>query len=450
MKFPRLSLMIVGSALMLAAPAAAAAAAAAAGAERSFSSGIAGSNPSDARLQARTYFAMPQVKALLERLEGGPLPDSDVRAALVGSTATIDDLTRTRILRRTPAGYTIGFSYFTADDMRRIHVSAERYVPSLVAAYRAHAAEFDRIFRRYPIKSVDRKSLSTVVIAGVALNWDALQSTKEAGYRRPELVTGPGWKYSFWAAEDDPDYSSAGFIWGSSSIFATGDNFSDHPVDFIFSSFGDPESDPRMNFPDLFYLSVDQLSPLIRRKVEEVGLRNENYSGFELVGVLGVSRARSVGPMLFALRRGPLSRPALGQYGDSSDRERAGNIIDLLVAAEAIRRRRDGKYELTMPVFDVQDRAMLAEALRLHRRILSEWLVVTYPRLKAELATITPVRLGVPFESAFTQIWHDIFGLTTRRLAQAGIIADLRSTSSRYNGSIPLLWRRSVYRLDLG
>jgi hypothetical protein len=423
---------------------------AAAGAERTFSSGIAGSNPSDARLQAQTYFAMWQVKALLQRLEARPLSESDVRSALQGSNATIDDLTRTRILRRTPAGFVIGFSYFTADDMRRIHAAAERYVPSLVAAYCAHEADFDRIFRRYPLKSVDRKVLATVVIAGVALNWDALQSTKEAGYRRPELVTGPGWKYSFWAAEDDPGYDSEGFIWGSSSIFASGDNFEPDPVDFIFSSFGDPESDPRMNFPDLFYLPLDEMTPPIRALVQRIGVRNENYAGFNLTGVLGVSRARSVGPMLFALRRGPLSRSDLAQYADFPDRLKARDLIDLLVDAHAIRRRRDGRYELTTPVFDARDRAMLDAALALHRQILSQWLAETYPRLKAELATITPMRQGVPFDSAFTQIWHDFFGLATRQLSHTGVIADLRKPGSHYNGSIPLLWRRSIYRLDLG
>ena len=37
---------------------------------------------------------------------------------LAGTDATLDDLVRTGIVRSTPAGYVIGFNYFTLADMR--------------------------------------------------------------------------------------------------------------------------------------------------------------------------------------------------------------------------------------------------------------------------------------------------------------------------------------------
>src|SRR5437868_12041797 len=99
------------------------------GQHRSFTTGIAGYNPANARDQARAYFALQPVKDLLQRLESGPRSEAEVRAALASSSVTIDELTRTRILRRTTAGYAIGFNYFTLGDMRRIHSTADHLVP---------------------------------------------------------------------------------------------------------------------------------------------------------------------------------------------------------------------------------------------------------------------------------------------------------------------------------
>src|SRR5205823_2526624 len=120
---------------------------------RSFFVGAAGTLPSNPRDLARTYFDAPQVRALLERMEGGPVAAAEVGRALSGTTITIEDLVRIHLVRETPAGYVIGFNYFTLADVREIHATAIKYVPSLVAEYRAHARDFDRILSLYPVRS---------------------------------------------------------------------------------------------------------------------------------------------------------------------------------------------------------------------------------------------------------------------------------------------------------
>lgn len=419
-------------------------------AHRTFFEGAAGVIPSNPKDQTRTYFDMPQVRAIVERAETRPLSAQDVAAGLAGAQADIRDLLRTKVLRKTPAGYVIGFNYFTLADMKKIHATAQQYVPSLVAAYRAHGREFERIFSRYSVKSVPRERLATVILAGFALNWDGLDMTKRLGYRRPQLVTGPGWKYSFFVSEDDPSYSEHGFIWGSSSLFGLHDNLPGKPVDFEFSSFGDPYSDPRMNLPDVFLMPEGDMTPDVAAAAAQIGLRDETYDGEDFKNVIGAARARSIGPMLFALRERPLSLAQLSTNVQAEDRPHAAAFVKLLVAMEYVRKRGDGRYELITPVFDRADAPMLDSALALHRKILGEWLRRVYPLARAPLASITAVREGVPFESAFTQIWHEYFGLATREMIAAGLIEDPYSKARKHPGSVAALWRRSIYHFDPG
>lgn len=417
---------------------------------RSFFTGAAGTLPSDPRQRSETYFKLPEVRELIAEMESGPVSETELLRMLEGTDATIDDLLRTRLIRRTPRGYAIGFAYFTTADMKVIHASAEKYVPSLVAAYQAQAREFDRIFNQYPAKSVPAKRLATVILAGFALNWDGLDLTKQLGYRRPQLVIGSGWKYSFFASEDDPSYSEHGFIWGSSSLFGLHDNFDTNPVDFEFSSFGDPYSDPRMNLPDVFAMPVSDMTPDVASAVSDIGTGDETYFNTRFSGVLGPSRARTIGPILFALRRQPLGADALASFIEPKDRNHLAGFLKLLLAMEYIHKQPDGRYELIAPVLDRADAPMLNEALALHRKVLREWLRRVYPRVRSQLAGITAVREGVPFESVFTQIWHEYFGLATRKMVAAGLIEDPYSSVRKHRGSVAVLWRRSIYQFDPG
>lgn len=420
-----------------------------AGGTRRWASGYAGSLPADPSDLARTYFELPDVQVVLERLESGPMAGAEIRKALQNSGASLEDLLRLKLLRLDEDGYRIGFSYFTRDEMKKIHRLAERWVPRLVAAYREQQPAFDRIFESYDVPTVDRDHLAFVLLAGFALNWDALQQTRDEGYRKPILVNGDGWRYSFWASEVDPEYSTKGFVWGSSTAPTADDNI-DPPIDFSFSTFGDPYSYPRMGPPALFYLSKDELTPQVREAIHRVGLVDESVWGFDFERVLGFSRGRSIGAMLFALREGPKTLDQLRAVAIPADRAKAKHLIDLLEIIGYVVSQDDGRVTLTTPVLAERDRSMVKAALALHREILGEWLRVAYPQIKRELSGITVVQQGLPFESVFTQIWHDFFGLATRQLAEAGLIADVYSPEVTHQGWFGVVWKHAVYKYVAG
>lgn len=418
--------------------------------ERRFSQGVVGAQSPDTLDRASTFFRRPAIRSLLARLESGSLPASAVDSALTGSGIALSQLLHARILRETNGRYAIGFSYFTLDDVRRIRAAADRHVPALVNAFLAHRRDFERIFASYPVASVDRGRLATVLLAGFALNWDGLTLTRELGYRRPEFVTGANWHYAFWAAEVDPEYSTRGFIWGSSSIFTAGANFPVKPVDFVLSSFGDPFSSPRMNLPDVLSLPTAQMTPDVRDAVDHIGTVDETFIGRSFRGVLGFARARSLGPMLFALRQGARSARELRRVVRLEDRDQTEKLLELLVAMDYVRARPDGRYELATPVLDVADSAMVRDAIALHRQILVPWLEHTFPLLRSDLEGLTVIRQGMLLEACFTQIWHDLFGLATRELVRAGMIADPYSRGVRHPGSLAVVWRSRVFAWSPG
>jgi hypothetical protein len=411
---------------------------------REFFSGYTGTLPVSAQDRAKTYFNRPEVRALLASLETGPISVERAARILTGTPTQISDLIRLRLVRLEQRQLHIGFAYFNGHDIDTIHAVAAKYVPSLVSAYKTRQASLSAILARYPVRSVSRKRLAFVPIAGFSLNWDALKTLHEGGYRQPLLVHGNGWQYSFWASEELPSYSYKSYYWGSST-FPAGEMNLDPPLNFVFSSFGDPLSDPRMNFPDLLDLPSDQMTQPVRVAAEKLGLRDDNALGLGLKNVVGPSRGRGIGRILLALRQGATRIEQVCPTTASAEATDCEGEMGLLVATHYVTVLGDDRFALGVPVFTTSDQAMLNAALHLSRTVITDWLKQNYTSIQAELSGLTAVRQGVPYAAMFTQIWHELFGLATRELIVSGQIEDPRAADVFWNGSIPVVWRAELY-----
>ena len=413
-------------------------------APREFFSGYIGTVPPAKEDQAKTYFDRPEVRRLLAALENGGVLETAAANMLAGTDTQLADLERLHLVRNDKGTVRLGFPYFTASDILLIHQVADKYVPVLIAAYKARAADLDTILARYPVASVDRKRLAFVVLAGFSLNWDALDLLTDKKYRQPMLVQGAGWQYGFWASEDVPGYSYKGYYWGSSSFPADAYNLTP-PLDFTFSSFGDPYSDPRMNFPDLLALPPDQMTPDIKAAAAALGLRDDNTLNFGLKNVVGLVRGRDFGAILFAMRAGAQTKDKLCADLPPEDANDCDGELALLAAAGYAKSNADGNWTLLVPVFDASDRPMLNSALALSRGVISDWLAQNYTPMRRELFRLTAVRQGIPYPAMYGQIWHELFGLATHDLVAEGMIEDPRAANAVWPGSIPAVWRTSLY-----
>ncbi len=413
-------------------------------ADREFYTGYTGTVPPAKEDQAKTWFDRPEVRRLLAALENGPVSEVSAAQLFMGTETTLADLERMRLVRSDKGMLRLGFAYFTAADMDMIHAVAEKYVPILVATFTAQEPALDAILARYPVASVPKKRLAFVVLAGFGLNWDALGVLAARKYRQPLLVQGSGWQYSFWASENLPDYSYKGYYWGSSTFPAGSQNL-DPPLDVSFSSFGDPESDPRMNFPDLFALSPEQMTAPVKGAAEKLGLHDENLLGMDLKNVVGPSRGRGIGAILMVLRSGANAKDTICAALPPDGASDCDGELALLLASGYAAQASDSSYALAVPVFDSGDKAMLKAALVLNRKAITDWLAQNYGPMHRELFRLTAVRQGVPYPALFTQIWHELFGLATRQLATEGLIEDPRAQNAPWPGSEPVVWRTALY-----
>jgi hypothetical protein len=72
------------------------------------------------------------------------------------------------------------------------------------------------------------------------------------------------------------------------------------------------------------------------------------------------------------------------------------------------------------------------------------WLRANYDAMKTQLTDLSPMRNGVPFALAFSEVWHAVFGYATRELAEDGFYANPRSAAASYPGYMPLVWQNDV------
>jgi hypothetical protein len=409
--------------------------------KREFITGQAGTLPTDPKDMARTYFNQLAVRRVIYALESGPIAQRDAENRLATGPATLSDLVHVKLVRVEHGEVRLAFAYFTTSDMRRIHAVAAQYVPTLVAAFRAKAGEFATLWEKYPVASVNRYQLAFNLIAGVGLNWDALDVLTTGGWRNPVLVSGPGWRYSFFASEDDSDYSYRGYYWGSSAFPADLPDIVP-PMPLAFASFGDPTSDPRMNLPDLLGLPASQMAPPVREAAEHLGFRNDSRTG---PATLGVEAGRQFGRLLLALRTRQSTTAQLQSLlpGDPVAAE-----LELLHRIAYVRSRNDGRFELAVPVLDNRDRTMFGAVRALNKRLIREWLARNYAPIRMHLTDLTALRQGVAYEALFTQIWHEIFGLATRELVAEHLVADPYAPSNPSPGSLGMAWEPDLLQRE--
>lgn len=99
---------------------------------------------------------------------------------------------------------------------------------------------------------------------------------------------------------------------------------------------------------------------------------------------------------------------------------------------------------LKIPYFTEEDIDMMLDCMRPFIEVLKEWVGENIDEIESNLSETRPLKNGVPFDEYFIQIWHVIFGLTNKKLAESGLTYDTYCDDSDHGGYMPALVKGDI------
>jgi len=392
------------------------------------STGVTGSINASGLDDPQYVLAFLPVQRLMMQAAHYPLSKADIDKAVQGTPVTLDRLLQLELLRKEEDTYRLNYLLLTTEDQQTMYRVCAGYGKSLAEAFRSHRAEFDQIFSHYPTAGL-RPQLMFGLIAGAALNWGGLDVTTELGYRVQPPRHANGSVYFVHSAEVGAHLDFKGLYLDSET--APGSKMS-------FSTFGDGVSSPRLQgLPDVFDGIESAMNDWKNSPDVYAALRSEYISLF-------LTAIEDAGQVMYAVANGTDTDAALAAVLTMPE-ERRKAIVRLLVAVGYVREA-DHRYSVGVPVITPGDKPLVDATLKLSREIMRDWLQRNYPTMKDELSGLSPMRNGVPFSLAFSEVWHYEFGFATKSLSESGFYVNPRAQGNRYEGYVPLVWASSLLK----
>ena len=375
------------------------------------STGVTGSINASGLDDPQYVLAFLPVQRLMMQAAHYPLSKADIDKAVQGTPVTLDRLLQLELLRKEEDTYRLNYLLLTTEDQQTMYRVCAGYGKSLAEAFRSHRAEFDQIFSHYPT-------------AGLRLD-----VTTELGYRVQPPRHANGSVYFVHSAEVGAHLDFKGLYLDSET--APGSKMS-------FSTFGDGVSSPRLQgLPDVFDGIENAMNDWKNSPDVYAALRSEYISLF-------LTAIEDAGQVMYAVANGTDTDAALAAVLTMPE-ERRKAIVRLLVAIGYVREA-DHRYSVGVPVITPGDKPLVDATLKLSREIMRDWLQRNYPTMKDELSGLSPMRNGVPFSLAFSEVWHYEFGFATKSLSESGFYVNPRALGNRYEGYVPLVWASSLLK----
>jgi hypothetical protein len=373
-----------------------------------------------------------QVQRLLLEVAHAPQDRERAARALEGSGITVDDLLVLRLLRTDHGRLMINFNLLTQEDQAEILQAVSTHATTLAEGFLARRGPIDALLAERTLRDVPAADFAYILVGCFSLDWDGLRYTNDPRFRSGPTHRSGGDAYTPWAKERGNLVSLRALYWGSHNTTKDGINL---------TTFGDHHALPRVGFPDLTWL----LDADTESVPEDGGMR----ASMTAVAYRFLDQIHgAVGRTMESLGSGPKSAEELAE-ATHLDPETLADLLDLLQKVGYVAQ--DGsRYRAMIPVLTEADTPMVRGVLALGREVIRQWHEEHYDELAADLGDLTPVRSGVPYEVVYTEVWHYLFGLTNRKLVEAGMLADPYASSREHKGFVPVVWLPGQQRLQDG
>ncbi len=344
------------------------------------------------------------VGELLLKLNREPMGKSDLIDEYGDLEEEIEKLLRLGALREDDLVY-VNFTFIDEEDSDHVFRESEPFARRLCESIMENKGTLYETLDRYDNPEVSKEKLAFFIIGCYLLDWGALEMFRNWEVSN-NLKSQPGGnEYTLWG-EEEVDQLLKRVYWGGHALKSG---------EYIFHTFGDHHGYKMRNafpdiinsFPDLDFEGRNEYRTLLLEKKKEL---------LEELGdvIHGAFDNREI------------------------SKDRRGHI-ELLKKTGYIRE--DDDSVVTIPYFFEEHIDMLTDALDPFVPVLESWVKDQLPIFEKKMNDIRPIQNGVPFDEVFIQLWHVVFGLTNRYLAEEGVIYD---TYEEGIGYLPGLFKEEV------
>lgn len=181
----------------------------------------------------------------------------------------------------------------------------------------------------------------------------------------------------------------------------------------------------------------------IAKRCDDSGLFLGSHSapGGHLVTYL-VESSADAGTIMLGAARSPKSRGQLAHAIGLPDARLDASLR--LLSAIGYLREAVQEYSANVLVLTADEGALMQQALSLGRQVIRCWLIAHFDEIKDALVDLNSMQHGLPFELPFSEVWHDIFGVASRELAQSGFYVGPNYNDYPFRGFVPLVWDASL------
>ncbi|MFO7791553.1 MAG: hypothetical protein R6W73_01040 [Candidatus Saliniplasma sp.] len=357
-----------------------------------------------------------KVKDMVEKLNRNPKNKEELVNENEDILEDIEKLLKLDVLKEKNDKIFVNFTLIDERDNKIIFDICEEYASDLAEDFIGKKKQIFSILGSYRNPRIEKEKLAFIVIGCYLLDWGSLELLSEWGVCDHRKQQAGGNEYVLWG-ESEVGASLKGVYWGGHSLFMDS---------YTFHTFGDHhEYTERKAFPDIIYRFPD-------------------------LDFDGGDEYRSI---LFDKRKEMLEE--LGRFIDDigksgsekrdiekrwADKSRYITLLKKLNYLEEV----DGMLYLNIPYFTDDDIDMILDCIEPFIKVLKKWIHENIDNIRSSLSETRPLRNGVPFEVYFIQIWHVIFGMTNKKLAESGLIYDTYRDDSDHEGYLPALVKGEV------
>lgn len=394
--------------------------------DRVLSTGVTGMITSRGLDNPQYVLSRKPVQRLILEIADNPISPDAARQRLSGGVVELQHLLDLDLLRVHNDVLHLNYLVLTRKDRARIRDVALIFGESLATAFQTRAGEFEALLADYE-ESI-HPDLAFVLVAGFILNWEGLHVTTELGFRAEARTWPNGDRYIVHSSEYGPDLPLRELYWGSHTYPGAVHSL---------TTLGDGPSHPRAGLPDV----IESLASGLDGYGDVADLHGASVSLLLAYMVPALDHAASI---MAATAQRPYSIDELAERIDI-EREHLNATAAFLETAGYVARDANDKLVAQIVVLTARDEVLVNTALDLGRGIIRDWLQTNYADTQRQLADLTPVRHGLPFELAFSEVWHDVFGIAARELARSGFMRDPYGPESQFDGFVPFVWESLLY-----